>query len=151
MRTEIDSRKISTFLTPARPASGDALTGTPTAAQNGDHSHIAEIQIFVTPAEDIMSRAAGLTRRPEFYLLVGLGLVLGLRTGEAQTQPSDMPQNLLSRMVPYEQGLANIQAQNAARPPAVQPVLSGDAKNLSGEPQSNNPPTSANPVPVSKP
>jgi len=98
-----------------------------------------------------MSRAAGLTRRPEFYLLVGFGLVLGLRAGEAQTQPSDMPQNLLSRMVPYEQGLANIQAQDAARPRAAQPVLSGDAKNPSGEPQSNNPPTSANPVPVSKP
>jgi hypothetical protein len=69
-----------------------------------------------------MGRTTRLMRNPAPYF-VGLILLLGLQTSDAQTQPSDMPRNLLSRSVPYEEGMAHIQAQDAARPKAVQPIL----------------------------
>jgi hypothetical protein len=44
-------------------------------------------------------------------------------------------------MVPYQQGIANIEAQDAARPKAVRPVLPGETTGLpktSGTPGMNN-------------
>src|SRR5947209_2431892 len=69
-----------------------------------------------------MSRATGLTRRPTCFL-VGLGLLFGSLASEAQTLPPEMPRNLISPPIPYQQGIANIEAQEAARPQATEPVL----------------------------
>jgi hypothetical protein len=57
-----------------------------------------------------------------------------------------MPRNLISPMVPYEQGIAHIEAQDAARPKAVQPKLPGT---VSGAPdQPATPPADGQPAPV---
>jgi hypothetical protein len=88
-----------------------------------------------------MGRAASLMRGSRLCLLVSLGFLLGMETSGAQTRPSDMPRNLIEPMVPYEQGIANIRAQDAAKPKAVQPVLPGDTSGLPktpGTPGMNN-------------
>jgi hypothetical protein len=67
-----------------------------------------------------------LTRALGLCLLIVLVLGRGLRMSEAQPAPSsDMPRNLIVPAVPYEEGMANILAQGAARPKANQPILPG--------------------------
>ena len=62
-------------------------------------------------------------------LAVGAVALLGTQPGQTQVQPSQAPPLLpgivLSPMIPYQQGIANIEAQDAARPKAVQPILPG--------------------------
>jgi hypothetical protein len=72
---------------------------------------------------------------------------LGTQPGWTQTQapqfPPLIPGNALSRSIPYEQGIANIEAQDAARPKAVQPVLPGNPTapiNPHGASPPNSPP-----------
>jgi hypothetical protein len=73
-----------------------------------------------------MPHAARLVFRIGFCFAVALGYVLISRTTEAQTPPPDLPRNLINpHLIPYEQGIANIEAQGAARPKAVRPVLPG--------------------------
>jgi hypothetical protein len=70
-------------------------------------------------------------RRLIFGFAVGVIALLTMESGRAQSQPSDIPTNLLSRAVPYEQGMATIEAQGAARPQATQPLRPGE---LAGAP-----------------
>jgi hypothetical protein len=59
-----------------------------------------------------------------FYFLVVLGLLAAAQTSAAQTNPPDMPRNLINPvLIPYEQGMADIEARAAAGPQAVQPIL----------------------------
>jgi hypothetical protein len=67
-----------------------------------------------------MDRIGKIIRRVKLVSFVVVSLGLGLRMSEAQTQPSAMPEDLLSPMVSYEEGIANILSQDAARPKAVQ-------------------------------
>jgi hypothetical protein len=87
----------------------------------------------------------GTTRSSVFRVLVGLSLLLGLQASKAQNQPPNMPTNLISPLVPFDQGLANIQAQDAARQKAVQPVPPGAA---SGSPQTSTSPLPNQPDPA---
>jgi hypothetical protein len=92
-----------------------------------------------------MDRARSLFR---IFVLSLVTLGLGLRASEAQMQPPDMPRDLISQMVPYEQGIANILAQDAARPKAVQPILPGPPNAPANAATSNQaPPTGASPEP----
>jgi hypothetical protein len=81
-----------------------------------------------------------------FGLAVGAIALLAIQASQAQT-PSEplpsLPGNLISPAIPYEQGIANIQAQDALRPKAVQPKLKNDTASpdpsasppLTGQPQ----------------
>ena len=81
-----------------------------------------------------------------FALAVAGVTFLAIEPSSAQT-PSEpvpsLPRNLISPAIPYEQGIANIQAQDAARPKAVQPKLKNDTASpdpsvgppLTGQPQ----------------
>ena len=73
-----------------------------------------------------MRRTMDATRH--FGLVVGIGacLLFCTQPGYAQAQPHDPPRNLLSPPIPYEQGIANIEAQGATRPQAVRPKRPGD-------------------------
>lgn len=91
-------------------------------------------------------------RRLGIGLAVGALAVLPPQPGQGQPQPSilppDMPRNLISPMVPFEQGIANIEAQDAARPRAVQPDLRGpDLPNPPVGPVPNAPPAGTNVIP----
>ena len=44
----------------------------------------------------------------------------------AQGKQPDTPTNALATPIPYEQGIANIMAQGAARPQAVRPLKPGE-------------------------
>ena len=73
-----------------------------------------------------MCRAMNATRHFGLAVGIGAGLLFCTQPGYAQAQPSDVPRNLLSPAIPYEQGIANIRAQGATRPQAVRPKRAGD-------------------------
>jgi hypothetical protein len=59
-----------------------------------------------------------------FYFLVSFGLLATVQTSAAQTAPPDIPRNLIAPvLIPYEQGMADMEARAAAGPQAVQPIL----------------------------
>jgi hypothetical protein len=60
-------------------------------------------------------------------------LAVGVTTSTAHAQASDTP--VVVPMIPYEQGMASIQAQDAARPKAVQPILAPKGGNEIAAPQ----------------
>ena len=74
-----------------------------------------------------MSKTGNLARC--FGLGVGAYAMLVMQPGvtAAQSSISPMPGNLISPLIPYEQGLANIQAQDEARPKAMLPKLPNTA------------------------
>ena len=49
-------------------------------------------------------------------------------SGFGQTPPPDMPRNVLAPLVPYEQGMADIQRRDALRDKAVVPRTRPDQK-----------------------
>lgn len=59
-------------------------------------------------------------------VLAILCLLSWQRESLAQARPPDLPTNALALPVPYAQGIANIQAQGAARPQATRPRLPGE-------------------------
>jgi hypothetical protein len=77
---------------------------------------------------------------------VGLGLALGviaalwISSGYAQTEPAGpaLPNivNAISPMVPYEEGIARIRAQDVTRPKAVRPKLPGEVVAVPDQPAS---------------
>ena len=73
-----------------------------------------------------MCRTMNATRHFGLAVGIGAGLLFCTAPGYAQAQPHDPPRNLLSPPIPYEQGIANIEAQGATRPQAVRPKRPGD-------------------------
>jgi hypothetical protein len=97
--------------------------------------------------EDCMRRTSNPVPRLGCGLAVGAIALLAVQASQAQTPPEpvpSMPRNLISPLIPYEQGIANIQAQDAARPKAVQPKLKSDT--ASPDP-SVSPPLTGQPAP----
>src|SRR5947209_5640942 len=101
-----------------------------------------------------MCGAMNAVRRLGIGLAVGALAFLPPQPGQGQPQPSipppDMPRNLISPLVPYEQGIANIEAQDAARPKAVQPNLPMGGTGLPNPPAGpvpNGPPAGTNVAP----
>ena len=84
-----------------------------------------------------MLKSDGLIRALKFCILLIPLVGVGSRTGAAQVFSPDMPTNLIVPAVPYEQGMANILAQDAIRPRAMRPILPGhltDRPTAPGEP-----------------
>jgi hypothetical protein len=66
----------------------------------------------------------GLLSNYRFCFLVSAALLAAVQTGAAQTSQPDMPRNLINPvLVPYAQGMADMEARAAAGPQAVQPML----------------------------
>lgn len=79
-------------------------------------------------------------------VLPALAPLVAISPSMAQTQSSDMPRNLISPAFPYEQGIANIQAQAASRPAASRPLLPGEVQTAPDVPNS---PTNSEIAPAS--
>jgi hypothetical protein len=76
-----------------------------------------------------MDRCRRMVRRLGFELAIAAITLLGGQPSQAQPQPltpPSTPRNLIMPLVPYEEGLANLRARDAARPKAVRPRLPGD-------------------------
>lgn len=84
-----------------------------------------------------MLKSDGLIRALKLCVLLVAIVGAGSRTSVAQAFSPDMPRNLVVPAVPYEQGMANILAQDAIRPKAMRPILPGrltDLPTVPGEP-----------------